>query len=98
MITSFTKLEDIVTHFRKDLTGNNRPLKDLVLFFAHNGTGKTRLSMEYKEMGKETIQSNLTDEGGNILTDEEGNSLTTTEIRSDTLYFNAFSIVSCTRS
>jgi hypothetical protein len=28
-------------------------LKDLVLFFAHNGTGKTRLSMDFKEAGKE---------------------------------------------
>ncbi|MCE3229033.1 MAG: anticodon nuclease [Bacteroidetes bacterium] len=48
----FTNLMDIATHFRKDLTGDHRPLKDLVLFFAHNGTGKTRLSMEFKESGK----------------------------------------------
>ncbi|MFT5266272.1 MAG: hypothetical protein ACI8YQ_005036 [Polaribacter sp.] len=89
-ITNFTKLEDIATHFRKDLTGDHRPLKDLVLFFAYNGTGKTRLSMEFKEMGKETIQNNLTDEEGNVLTDAEGNELTTEELKRDTLYFNAF--------
>lgn len=52
-VIKFTNLTDIATHFRKDLTGDHRPLKDLVLFFAHNGTGKTRLSMEFKEAGKE---------------------------------------------
>jgi hypothetical protein len=51
-VIKFTNLPDIATHFRKDLTGNNTKLKDLVLLFAHNGTGKTRLSMEFKEAGK----------------------------------------------
>jgi wobble nucleotide-excising tRNase len=51
-IVKFNNLTDIATHFRKDLTGDHRPLKELVLFFAHNGTGKTRLSMEFKEAGK----------------------------------------------
>lgn len=52
-VIKFTYLADIATHFRKDLTGDYRPLKELILFFAHNGTGKTRLSMEFKEAGKE---------------------------------------------
>lgn len=51
-VIKFANLTDIATHFRKDLTGDHRPLKELVLFFAHNGTGKTRLSMEFKEVGK----------------------------------------------
>jgi hypothetical protein len=51
-ITNFNTLAEVATHFRKDLTGDNRPEKRLILFFAHNGTGKTRLSMEFKEMGK----------------------------------------------
>jgi wobble nucleotide-excising tRNase len=51
-VKKFTNLTDIAKHFRKDLKGDHRPLKDLVLFFAHNGTGKTRLSMEFKEAGK----------------------------------------------
>ena len=51
-VIKFTNLTDIATHFRKDLTGDHRPLKELVLFFGHNGTGKTRLSMEFKEAGK----------------------------------------------
>ena len=52
-IIKCSNLTDIATHFRKDLTGDHRPLKELILFFAHNGTGKTRLSMEFKEAGKE---------------------------------------------
>ncbi len=51
-ITNFTNLTEIAQHFRKDLTGDHRPEKRLILFFAHNGTGKTRLSMEFKELGK----------------------------------------------
>ena len=51
-IEKFNNLYDIATHFRKDLTGDHRPMKDIILFFAHNGTGKTRLSMEFKQAGK----------------------------------------------
>lgn len=51
-ITNFNNLTEVASHFRKDLTGDHRPEKELVLFFAHNGTGKTRLSMEFKELGK----------------------------------------------
>lgn len=50
--TNFDNLTDIATHFRKDLTGDHRKKKDLILLFAHNGTGKTRLSMKFKELGK----------------------------------------------
>lgn len=52
-LINFTTLEEVALHFRKDLTGDHRPMKDLVLFFAHNGTGKTRLSMDFKQAGKE---------------------------------------------
>lgn len=51
-IVKFDNLADIANHLRKDLTGDHRPMKDLVLLFAHNGTGKTRLSMDFKEEGK----------------------------------------------
>lgn len=51
-ITNFETLAEIAQDFRKDLTGDNRKEKDLILFFAHNGIGKTRLSMEFKEQGK----------------------------------------------
>lgn len=51
-ITNFTNLTEVAQHLRKDLTGDNHPMKDLVLLFAHNGSGKTRLSMEFKQAGK----------------------------------------------
>lgn len=48
----FNALKDVATHFRKDLTGDHRKEKEFILFFAHNGTGKTRLSMEFKDFNK----------------------------------------------
>lgn len=60
-ITNFNSLTEVAAHFRKDLTGDHRPEKDLILFFAHNGTGKTRLSMDFKQLGKEyDAESNVT--------------------------------------
>lgn len=52
-IENFTSLTELAQHFRKDLKGDNRKEKDLILLFAHNGSGKTRLSMEFKQVGKE---------------------------------------------
>lgn len=51
-LIKFGSLTDVAKHFRKDLIGDHRKEKDLILFFAHNGTGKTRLSMEFKDQGK----------------------------------------------
>jgi len=51
-VTNFNTLSEVAADFRKDLTGDNRKKKSLILLFAHNGTGKTRLSMEFKELGK----------------------------------------------
>lgn len=48
-IQSFESLTALAEHLRQqiDQTG-----KKVTLIFAHNGTGKTRLSMEFKELGK----------------------------------------------
>lgn len=51
-IINFTNLAEVAKHLRKDLIGDNRKMKNLVLLFAHNGSGKTRLSMEFKQAGK----------------------------------------------
>lgn len=51
-ISNFTNLTDVVTEFRHYFTREGNKQKDLILFYAHNGTGKTRLSMEFKEAGK----------------------------------------------
>ncbi|WP_114972916.1 AAA family ATPase [Rhodoferax ferrireducens] len=64
-ITRFRSLESLARKFRKDLKGIQKRKKtpqrkgttavagnDFVLVFAHNGVGKTRLSMEFKGLGK----------------------------------------------
>ncbi len=48
-IYRFPNVRKLVTRLRDDLTSGNQ---DFVLLFAYNGTGKTRLSMEFKETGK----------------------------------------------
>ena len=64
-ITRFRSLESLARKFRKDLKGVQKRKKtpqrkgttavaanDFVLVFAHNGVGKTRLSMDFKNLGK----------------------------------------------
>ncbi|RVN92804.1 AAA family ATPase [Sinorhizobium meliloti] len=48
-IHPFSNMQKLVTRLRDDLTSGNQ---DFVLLYAYNGTGKTRLSMEFKEAGK----------------------------------------------
>lgn len=64
-IVKFRSLESLARTLRRDLKGvrgrkknltrkGTTPVKgnDFVLLFAHNGVGKTRLSMEFKDIGK----------------------------------------------
>ncbi len=46
-------LEDVATYFHTELSKEKKPKKNL-LIFAYNGTGKTRISMEFKDIGKDT--------------------------------------------
>ena len=48
-IHRFTDMRKLVTRLRDDLNGGNQ---EFVLLYAYNGTGKTRLSMEFKDSGK----------------------------------------------
>lgn len=48
-IRMFEGLHELVTRFRDDLND-----KELVLFYAYNRTGKTRLSMDFRLRGKES--------------------------------------------
>lgn len=48
-IHKFANIGKLVARLRDDLTGGNQ---DFVLLYAYNGTGKTRLSMEFKDAGK----------------------------------------------
>ncbi len=49
-IQTFTKLEALADHLRDEIASPHG--KKVTLIFAHNGTGKTRLSMAFKEKGK----------------------------------------------
>ncbi|GAB4317958.1 MAG: hypothetical protein Kow00127_09820 [Bacteroidales bacterium] len=46
-ITKYKTLNGLVTRFRNDLNDI-----DFILLYAHNGIGKTRASMEFKDKGK----------------------------------------------
>ena len=48
-ITEFDSLDRLAVRLRHDFTGST---KQVVLLYAYNGTGKTRLSMAFKERGK----------------------------------------------
>jgi hypothetical protein len=52
-IHAYQNLRDLVTRLRDDLND-----ADLVLLFAYNRTGKTRLSMEFKDAGKRKTKKN----------------------------------------
>lgn len=77
----YKTLPRLVTRLRDDFkSGGN----DFVLLFAYNGTGKTRLSMAFKDAGKKTRKRPFS------VGDHVGQPLTITETDRDTLYFNAY--------
>ena len=52
-MTTFSSIAEIATKLRKDLDGAPpKAGKKYLLLFAYNGTGKTRLSMAFKDLGK----------------------------------------------
>lgn len=54
-IRTYQSLRTLVQRFRDDLNGGNQ---DLLLLYAYNRTGKTRLSMEFKDIGKRRNNGN----------------------------------------
>lgn len=48
---TFASLENLATHLREILDN-----KKYILLYAYNGTGKTRLSMAFKDLGKQDNQ------------------------------------------
>lgn len=54
----FTNLKGLARNIRDTLGTNDTPdTKNYYLLFAYNGTGKTRLSVEFKNLGKKKIRS-----------------------------------------
>lgn len=78
-IHTYKNMKPLVERLRDDLNS-----QDFVLLYAYNGTGKTRLSMAFKDAGKKktTRPLNVNDTVGMPLTVEGG--------QRDTLYFNAY--------
>ncbi|GAA5484267.1 AAA family ATPase [Haloferula sargassicola] len=51
-IRAYRNLRNLVTRLRDDLNGGGQ---DVLLLYAYNRTGKTRLSMEFKDAGKRSV-------------------------------------------
>lgn len=51
-INKYKSLRNVVIRLRDDLRSSNNGGNDFVLLYAYNGTGKTRLSMEFRDAGK----------------------------------------------
>lgn len=83
-VIPFADLNAVATHLRDKLAK-----KSYILLFAYNGTGKTRLSMAFKDAGKKK-ETALLEVNGIEFETNDGNSLMVEEMKSDTLYFNAF--------
>lgn len=80
-VLRYKTLPRLVARLRDDFkSGGN----DFVLLFAYNGTGKTRLSMAFKDAGKKKVTRDLTVNDGVDL------GLVVEEVERDTLYFNAY--------
>lgn len=56
-IRTYQSLRDLVQRLRDDLNNPTKPT-ELVLIYAYNRTGKTRLSMEFKDAGKRKNNGN----------------------------------------
>ncbi|MBI3772904.1 MAG: AAA family ATPase [Gammaproteobacteria bacterium] len=78
-LATFADINAVATHLRDKLAE-----KKYILLFAYNGTGKTRLSMAFKELGKTVTTRPMT------VNDSVNDALTIDEVQRDTLYFNAF--------
>ena len=84
-IQRFESLQKLVTRLRDDLNGGNQ---DFVLLYAYNGTGKTRLSMDFKNAGKHSVKKRYP--FGDVPLSIDDGEHAVDVIEGDTLYFNAF--------
>ena len=58
-MSTYKTLEDLVRRLRDDLNNPTKPIP-LLLIYAYNRTGKTRLSMAFKDEGKRKSRNNPT--------------------------------------
>ncbi len=84
-MSSFATVETLAAHLRQELES-----KKYLLLFAYNGTGKTRLSMAFKDVGKGKSKSNFATRDGDLISTKSDDNIIFTQTTVDTLYFNAF--------
>ncbi|ELY3855160.1 AAA family ATPase [Proteus terrae] len=97
-IKNFKNLRSVVTRIRDDLRHRDNGGVDFVLLYAYNGTGKTRLSMEFKETGKrkrgldrDTLYFNaFTEDLFHWDNDLENDANRVLQINSDSKFFEGF--------
>lgn len=83
-IHQYKNIERLAKRLRDILTDASHGSPDFILLYAYNGTGKTRLSMAFKDAGKKEITRPMT------VNDGVDQALTINEVQGDTLYFNAY--------
>lgn len=94
-IRTYPSLGYLVTRLRDDLNNPTKPIQ-LILLYAYNRTGKTRLSMEFKEAGKrknngepDTLYFNAyTEDLFTWENDFEGDSARYLQLNSNSKFFN----------
>lgn len=97
-IYNYKILRSVVTRMRDDLRQNENGGVDFVLLYAYNGTGKTRLSMEFKDAGKrkrgqdrDTLYFNaFTEDLFHWDNDLENDANRVLQINSDSKFFEGF--------
>jgi len=82
-VHQYKNIEVLAKRLRGILTDTSNGSPDFILLYAYNGTGKTRLSMAFKDIGKNTKRL-LT------VTDTVSQTVNVFEYKRDTLYFNAY--------
>lgn len=60
--TPFADLHALAQHLRDELDGNQQNTRKFILLYAYNATGKTRLSTEFKNIGKKVNDDGETTE------------------------------------
>ena len=83
--TSFPGLPELAQQLRTELNS-----KKFVLLYAYNGTGKTRLSVAFKDLGKRREAAPFLTETGDTIVTDGGEAILAESTVADTLYFNAF--------